>query len=285
MAKNETDKKLIDEYPILVLPSLAVAVGLNEAIILQQIHYWLRTSPHERDGKLWVYNSITEWNEQFPWWSPATIKRALNKLRQTGIVETAEYNKDPRDKTLWYTINYEELGKLGSIERVSHAFGQNDQMDKVKMTQPLPETTQRLKEDPPSIERSTTPTDGKEIHELVDVVAEVCHINSRAKTNRVRIQTVVSDLREVGATPEQVREHFGQGSWWYTDFWIGKEKGSPPTMGQLVEYWGRWNGKDPQQSEAPNWPRCPICHSEALGYMGQVIDCPRCGQVDLRENA
>ena len=33
---------LIDDYPILVLPKLATEIGLNEAIVLQQIHYWLK---------------------------------------------------------------------------------------------------------------------------------------------------------------------------------------------------------------------------------------------------
>ena len=32
---------LISEPPLQVLPSLAVKIGLNEAIVLQQIHYWL----------------------------------------------------------------------------------------------------------------------------------------------------------------------------------------------------------------------------------------------------
>jgi len=35
-------KLLIDEYPLQVLPSLAVIYGLNEAIILQQVHYWIK---------------------------------------------------------------------------------------------------------------------------------------------------------------------------------------------------------------------------------------------------
>ena len=33
---------LIDDYPILVLPKLANEIGLNEAIVLQQMHYWLK---------------------------------------------------------------------------------------------------------------------------------------------------------------------------------------------------------------------------------------------------
>ena len=32
---------LINEPPLIVLPSLAKEIGLNEAIIVQQIQYWL----------------------------------------------------------------------------------------------------------------------------------------------------------------------------------------------------------------------------------------------------
>jgi hypothetical protein len=61
---------LLNEYPLIVLPELAVKIGLNESIVLQQIHYWL--IQHEKqeidfhDGRYWVYNSYPEWNKQFP---------------------------------------------------------------------------------------------------------------------------------------------------------------------------------------------------------------------------
>ncbi len=32
---------LLDEHPLLVMPKLATLIGLNEAIVLQQVHYWL----------------------------------------------------------------------------------------------------------------------------------------------------------------------------------------------------------------------------------------------------
>ncbi len=45
------NKLLIDDYPIRVLPKLAELIGLNEAIILQQMHYWIGNSKHEYDNK------------------------------------------------------------------------------------------------------------------------------------------------------------------------------------------------------------------------------------------
>ena len=59
---------LISEPPLIVLPSLARLVGLNEAIILQQVHYWLQRSSNIKDGHRWVYNSYPNWYKQMPVW-------------------------------------------------------------------------------------------------------------------------------------------------------------------------------------------------------------------------
>lgn len=100
---------LISEPPLQVLPSLAVKIGLNEAIVLQQIHYWLLKSNNVRDGYKWVYNSYSEWNKQFPFFSRNTMIRAFNSLEKQGLLITANYNKAGFDKTKWYRIDYEKL--------------------------------------------------------------------------------------------------------------------------------------------------------------------------------
>jgi len=102
-----TTRLLIDEPPLQVLPSLAVALGLNEAIFVQQLHYWLRHAPHWRDGRPWVYNSYPQWRRQFPFWDERTIKRIVLGLEGAGIVAaTQRYNASPTDRTKWYTLNY-----------------------------------------------------------------------------------------------------------------------------------------------------------------------------------
>lgn len=101
---------LISEPPLQVLPSLAVKVGLNEAIVLQQFHYWLQRSNNIRDGYKWIYNSFPNWNKQFPFWGLNTLKRAVTSLENDGYLITANYNKAGFDKTKWYRIDYEKLG-------------------------------------------------------------------------------------------------------------------------------------------------------------------------------
>lgn len=103
---------LIDEYPLLVPPTLASEIGLNEAIILQQLHFWISKSKNFEDGKYWVYNTYDDWQKQFPFWSVSTIRRAFKSLEKKELIETANYNEMKYDQTKWYTINYDKLNTI-----------------------------------------------------------------------------------------------------------------------------------------------------------------------------
>ncbi|ECC3465985.1 replication protein RepO [Salmonella enterica subsp. enterica] len=126
---------LINESPLQVLPTLACAIGLNEAVIVQQMHYWMKDSQHFYDGRRWIYNSVASWQKQFPFWSEATIKRALGSLESQGVIVSGNYNRDPRDRSKWYSINYVILSTIeSSTQPVNNAFGQFDQMEQCNMT-------------------------------------------------------------------------------------------------------------------------------------------------------
>ena len=106
---------LISETPLQVIPSLAEAIGLNEAIFLQQLHYWLLTKSGIRDddGRRWIYNTYDQWQEQFPFWSTRTIMRIVSNLEDMELVETTSvFNEWKADRTKWYTIDYEVLEDL-----------------------------------------------------------------------------------------------------------------------------------------------------------------------------
>lgn len=96
---------------------LAKEIGLNEAIVLNQLHYWIeknkRSKKNLHDGKYWVYNTYESWQENdFEYWSVETIKRTFAKLEKNGFVISGNFNKMPMDRTKWYTINYEKLEEL-----------------------------------------------------------------------------------------------------------------------------------------------------------------------------
>jgi len=132
---------LMPSRPIVINPDLAHSIGLNEAIALQQVNYWLKetTSGLDRDGERWIYNTTEQWLEQFPFWSESTLKRTFTRLKTLGVLKIEQLNKSQRDMTNYYTINY--ASALLDDVKVSESkgakctppSGQNDTMEEVKV--------------------------------------------------------------------------------------------------------------------------------------------------------
>lgn len=109
----------IDKSKTLIINTdLALVLGdLNEAIVLNQLNYWLeinkKADKNFIDDRYWVYNSYSDWKtNDFPYWSEKTIQRTFTRLESKGIVISANYNKMAIDKTKWYTINTKKLQEL-----------------------------------------------------------------------------------------------------------------------------------------------------------------------------
>lgn len=136
---------LMPSRPIVINPDLAYSIGLNEAIALQQVNYWLKetNSGLERDGVRWIYNTTEQWLEQFPFWSESTLKRTFTRLKALGVLRVEQLNKSQRDMTNYYTINYasELLDEVNVAKSKSSKCaipsGQNEPMEKVKVTRPI----------------------------------------------------------------------------------------------------------------------------------------------------
>lgn len=141
-------KKLIDERAILLFPSLAKEIGLNNAIFLQQLHFWCDIADELGYGKLhngqrWVYKTAQEWHEKdFPFWSVVTIRRIINSLHDQDLIHAMYLDDDKWNRTLFYRINHlhklftsdqnDDMQVINLITSKSsdrqHASDQNDQM-------------------------------------------------------------------------------------------------------------------------------------------------------------
>lgn len=109
----------VDKSKTLIINTdLALVLGdLNEAIVLNQLNYWLginkKAGKNFIDDRYWVYNSYSDWKaKDFPYWSEKTIQRTFTRLENKGVVLSANYNKLAIDKTKWYTIDTEKLQEL-----------------------------------------------------------------------------------------------------------------------------------------------------------------------------
>lgn len=210
-------KLLIQEPPLQVLPSLAKAIGLNEAIILQQIQYWMnsKNAGKMHDGQKWIYNSVANWQkDNFPFWSVQTIKRALTSLKKQELVLTANLNKASYDRTLWYTINYDQLKLVDqSIStECTNPLGQNGPMDEAKMDQPIPETTQETTTD---IYINDGIATDSQINPIITAMQDVSKQKLHEKTETT-YDDVATTIYSMGATPDLVA---GFGEWWKENCW------------------------------------------------------------------
>ena len=123
-------KLLINESPLQVQPSLAMAIGLNEAIFLQQLHYWMGASRHHHDGKKWLYNTYSDWLLQLKYLSLPTLKRTIKSLKDRGLLSVERFDKLRSNQVNYYAINYDVLAIIEA--NISQAI---DSIDQLKMSQ------------------------------------------------------------------------------------------------------------------------------------------------------
>lgn len=118
-------------------PELARKIGLNQAILLNQIYYWCNKNKKKHinyiNGYYWTYGSIKKWQEQFPFWSISTIKRIILNLEKEEYLISGNYNKKGYDRTKWYRVNEEKISKL------LFPSAQNEPMKSININQAIQE--------------------------------------------------------------------------------------------------------------------------------------------------
>ncbi|EPG8234783.1 conserved phage C-terminal domain-containing protein [Citrobacter freundii] len=217
---------LMTSRPIVINPDLAYSIGLNEAIALQQINYWLQEtkSGMERDGVRWIYNTTEQWLEQFPFWSESTLKRTFTRLKTLGVLNIEQLNKSQRDMTNFYTINYEsellDEVKVTESKRSKCAVpsGQNDTMEEVKVTHSIRSKRtavirSKCTDDPTeNTTESTTEITGKDSCPVAGQPDRDVLITEQAKQVLVHLNQVTNSRYQVSTTSLQnIRARIGEG--------------------------------------------------------------------------
>lgn len=140
--------RLVSGPALQVNPSIAKVLGLHRAIVMQQVHYWLEIAKENGknhvEGHIWTYNSIRQWQEQFPFWSQNTVRRIFSGLVKDGFLITDRFNKMPQDRTLWYRIDYDVLKvHIPELEwsSMNESIMESTSLERCKVQQPLPNTS------------------------------------------------------------------------------------------------------------------------------------------------
>ena len=114
----------------------AVEYGVEKAILLQHIRFWCMQNKHKdthnHDGKVWMYQSVSDMRKHYPYWSGQKIGRLLRDMEATGLILSSNFNKIGYDQTKWYCLNLQCL---------------NLNNGDIKTEQPIPDTKTNTKTD------------------------------------------------------------------------------------------------------------------------------------------
>ena len=98
---------------------VACEVGVNAAILLENIAHWVehnRANEDKKsfhDGRYWTYNSMKAFSELFPYLKPNAVRTALKKLKDADLIIVGNFNKLAYDRTQWYALTEKAEAMLG----------------------------------------------------------------------------------------------------------------------------------------------------------------------------
>ena len=166
---------------------IAQEIGVDEAIILQNIVFWLTKNKANGlnyfDGRYWTYNSHKAFRELFPFWSESQIKRILQSLFDKNVILKGNYNSNPYDKTNWYALS----------DEYSYLIGVNNLIDETKSSNREDEVVSSLHTD---IKPYGKTTDNKLQIVNKDVEAIIDYLNQKIGSNyKSNTKSTVSHIK------------------------------------------------------------------------------------------
>lgn len=119
------------------IPELAKKLGLNPAIVLCQMHYWLQNPnwgcypQKDSENNKWIFNDYEDWLKQFPWLgSVSTIGRHIRYLERLGLIKSGNFNNTPYDQRKWYRLDYYEIARQTGWNPLNLTIVQNCPLEK-----------------------------------------------------------------------------------------------------------------------------------------------------------
>lgn len=136
-AQAKTSALIISEPPLQVLPSLAIKIGLNEAIVLQQLWYLLRNPAFGRQiaEHKWIFNTYEQWvAEYFPFWSVVTVKRTFANLAKMNLIASCQ-PEGRLSRRKYYRVNIDALEAIPERIKLTPSNGSNWNVPLTKTTE------------------------------------------------------------------------------------------------------------------------------------------------------
>ncbi len=113
--------QLVEGFFIALSPLVAVALGHQEALLLQHLHFWLnykaqnssKYAEHKVQDRYWVYWNYDDLVREIPLGrSVSPHKRAIRHLKRLGILLVEQPRSKAWDQTCYYSIAYDVLAEV-----------------------------------------------------------------------------------------------------------------------------------------------------------------------------
>ena len=86
----------------------------SEVTFLSNLNYWINNKTDygvQKLEKKWIYNTLAQWAKQTQL-SKISVRRAIENLKKQGIISSAYLSYNKRNRTLFYSINYQNLDEI-----------------------------------------------------------------------------------------------------------------------------------------------------------------------------
>jgi DNA-binding HxlR family transcriptional regulator len=110
----------------------AVKYGVEKAILLYNLKYWVEKNKANRKNKhkhsngveyYWTFNSGSAFGELFPYMNERSIRRWLQELEEEGVIISNEFNTHNYDRTKWYSLPKYAI----ALDKMTNGVTENDQ--------------------------------------------------------------------------------------------------------------------------------------------------------------
>lgn len=230
---------------------LAQRYGLDEAVLLHSIVYWVLKNQaegrHFHQGRYWTYASRKGLAAMYPLWSESQIKRMLTKLRESGALLVGDFNEDRRLRTSWYAPSDAVLALYGEESIV-----QNRPMHCPKSTSALDENGQCLYKEYKKLQQEEPPKVPQGTDVLFDRFWNAYPKKKGKESARRAWRKLAPDMALCRVMAEALDRQKRSGDWQRDD-------------GQFIPYPATWlNGR--RWEDEPDGPAAPAYNEE--GYDG-----------------
>ena len=119
-------------------PEIAKQVGVNAAVIYQNIIFWteknVANNRNVHDDYVYCYNSIEAWGKLIPYLSASQIRTAIKHLVEAKLIVETNLNEKKYDRTKWYGVPLEAFCEKSQFHLSNFANGF------VKNRKPIPDS-------------------------------------------------------------------------------------------------------------------------------------------------